>query len=102
MQGEMEKSTNCFCSEKTTVRKSANNKRHKDYYLKDVMQFILPFMKVKTQSSNLTIKDTEDKDEQNSDIDINVDDSDVSLQDEIPSTPKAVVGSSALIVATLQ
>jgi len=67
---------------------AANNKRHKDYYFKDSMQFILPFMKVKTQSSNLIIKDTEDKDKQNSEIDIIVDDTDVSLQDEIPSTSK--------------
>lgn len=69
----------------------ANNKRSKDYYLKDVMQFILPFMKVKPQSSNL--KDTEDKDEQNSDTDIvdtdiNQDNSDVSLHDETQSTSK--------------
>jgi len=70
---------------------AANNKRSKDYYLKDVMQFILPFMKVKSQSSNL--KDTEDKDEQNSDTDIvdtdiNQDNSDVSLHDETQSTSK--------------
>lgn len=65
------------------------NKRYKDYYLKDVMQFILPFMKAKPQSSNL--KDTEDKDDQNSgsDItDINLDNIDASLHDEIPSTSK--------------
>lgn len=69
---------------------AANNKRYKDYYLKDVMQFILPFMKVKPQSSNL--KDTEDKDDQNNDTDIitdiNLDSSDVSLHDEIPTTSK--------------
>jgi len=70
---------------------AANNKRSKDYYLKDVMQFILPFMKVKPQSSNL--KDTEDKDEQKSDTDIvdtdiNQDNSDVSLHDETQSTSK--------------
>ncbi|CAI6371321.1 unnamed protein product [Macrosiphum euphorbiae] len=70
---------------------AANNKRYKDYYLKDVMQFILPFMKVKPQSSNL--EDTEDKDEQNSDIDIvdtniNQDNSDVSLHDETQYTSK--------------
>lgn len=69
---------------------AANNKRYKDYYLKDVMQFILPFMKVKPQSSNL--KDVKDNDDQNSDTDIitdiNLDSSDVSLHDEIPSTSK--------------
>jgi len=69
MQGEMEKCTNSFCMKykKTPSGSAAKNKRSKDY-LKDVMQFILPFMKVKPQSSNL--KDTEDKDEQNRDIDI--------------------------------
>lgn len=69
---------------------AANNKRYKDYYLKDVMQFILPFIKVKPQSSNL--KGIEDKDDQNSDTDIitdnNLENCDVSLHDEIPTRSK--------------
>lgn len=90
MQGEMENLRTAFARsmKKPPSGSATNNKRYKDYYLKDIMQFILPFMRVKSQSSNL--KDTEDKDEQNSDTDfitnINLDNSHVSLHDEIPTT----------------
>lgn len=80
---------------------AANNKRCKEYYLKDVMQFILPFMKVKSQSSNL--KDTEENDEQNSDTDIitdiDLENSEVSLHDEIPSTVKESIQKRHLDVS---
>lgn len=87
----MEKSMNCFCMkhEKNPVRTQEVLLIINEYYLIDIMQFILPFMKVKLHSSNL--KDTEDKDDQNSNdiiTDIDLDNNEVSLHNEIPSTSK--------------
>lgn len=84
---------------KTSPGSAANNKRYKDYYLKDIIQFIVLFMKNKHQNSNLN---TKENDKQNSETDIITDidqhNSKVFLDNKIPSTLKFSKKASRYVI----